>query len=526
MDGDAPRLVETAGGGTSLFYRGRWIHSRFAPVEAAAKTALSADILPETLYIIASPGLGYGLMELASRLPDDSAILCLEADPALLRLSAEAFASSRWSDPCRTCLAPVSEAVAAYRRVESRLRGGKLRRVAELRLSGGRSLDDGAYDSAIAAIRDDMSTRFRNRLAMVRMGRLWLRNTISNLASMEWNRCAALGSNGKPVVACGAGPSLDAALPDIGRHRNDLFVLACDTAAGALAAAGIEPDAVVCLEAQIYNVADYLPLGGAELRHIVDISAHPSTFRAAKGPVTLVGSEWMEGSFWSRLASAGLPISSVPPLGSVGVLAINIARALGGQVFLAGLDFSFPAGRTHCVGSPANLAENRAASRLSRRPGAWKATYRDGAFKMQSGWISDPALSMYAGLARAELSGFEAYDLRDPACAPLPAIASTIEAHPAAVGEERRFGLSDDGSSADRARRFLSSESTRVKELASMLRTGADEETLRAALSEADFLYAHFPDAERVSAFELDALKRVAAEAAYWAGRIDEALGA
>jgi len=74
------------------------------------------------------------------------------------------------------------------------------------------------------------------------------------------------------------------------------------------------------------------------------------------------------------------------------------------------------------------------------------------------------------------------------------------------------------------ARNFLAGELERAENVAAALRTGTTPERLKALLADADFLYFHFPDPERVLALEGDALRRVAAEAAYWRGRLAAAL--
>jgi hypothetical protein len=536
MDPDRPLFVDT-GRGLSVKYKDRWIYSSRAPMAAPLEAAASAAMLPDTIYVVPSPCLGYGLAELRSRLHPSSAILCIEAEPPLAELAHRACLGlgSDGTLPSAVALAPPEEAVRAYLSLEASLGGRRFRRAVEVRLSGGRSIADSAYNKALGAVSNDISTRHRNRLSMVRMGRLWARNVIANLACMRWEDVQSVPAFSKPIVVCGAGPSLDASFALLRRHRAKLFVLSCDTAAGALYQAGILPDAIVCLEAQVYNVADYLPLGQAATSHVIDLSAHPSTFRSVRGPITLVGSEWAESNFLSRLMGAGLPVNPVPPLGSVGVLALHIARATGQPILVAGLDFSYPAGRTHCTGSPGDLRERRIESRTAKRPAAWNASYRQGARSHGGAWIDDPALSMYAGLAASELQGAEAYDIRSVPCAPLPAVKLAPEAIDDAInkiaertqGTGTRFGSGPPGSPETLrrlCREFLGSELSRIETIAAMLREGADTGILSAALAQADVLYAHFPDPERVLTLEHDALRRVAAETAYWRGRIEAAL--
>ena len=536
MDPESPLFVDT-GRGLSVKFNGRWLYSSRAPMVASIEAAVSATMLPDTLYIVPSPCLGYGLAELLARLPPSSALLCLETEPALAQLARQACIDlgGNGLPPPNVALAAPREALAAYRSLEASAGGRRFRRTVELRLSGGRSLAPGAYDEALDAVTSDISTRYRNRLSLVRMGRLWARNVIANLASMRWEDVRAAVPCNQPIVVCGAGPSLDASFALLRRNRKELFVLSCDTASGALFQAGILPDAIVCLEAQVYNVADYLPLGRAATRHVIDISSHPSTFRAINGTLELVSSEWTESAFLSRLSSALLPISTVPPLGSVGVLAIHVARAMGGPILLAGLDFSFTRGKTHCTGSPGDLRERGRESRTEKKPGAWNASFREGARSHGGAWIDDPTLSMYAGLAESELQGTGAYDLRTGPCAALPAeklAPDTIDDSIRTIARRPRDIGSLPGSATPGTpgtwrrlcRDFLLSESLRVDTVGAMLRGGADSGTLVAALAQADILYAHFPDPQRVLALEHDALKRVAAETQYWHGRFEAAL--
>ncbi len=553
MSADGPLLVDT-GRGYSLKYGDRWLYSSRDPLAAPLRAAREARVLPETLYLVPSPCLGHGLAELLAVLPPSSAVLGLEADPALASLAGERAAGLTGPDAARLRdFGPYrpAEAVRAYRTLEART-GLRFRRCVEVRLSAGRALAPRAYDDALRAVEDDISLRFRNRLSLVRMGRLWTRNAIANLAGMDWDAVAPIRSGGRPVVVCGAGPSLDAAMPALRARRDEIFILACDTASGALASAGALPHAIVCLEAQVYNSADFIPLGRAPVPAVVDLSAHPSAFRCLAGPKAVSLSEWTDSRFLARLRSAGLPLEPVPPLGSVGVLALRVARTLGGPVILSGLDFAFPPGRTHCLGSPADLRARGRQTRLERSSAAWDSGLREGRALLEGadpgapGLVTDPALSLYARLAAGELAearraGRACLDARGRLGAPLGlagagnggahhtegTVEDIIEAALAEAGGSApgSFGGIVEPEEARRnALRFLEGELGLAEGAAALLRSGGPDGEAVRLLSEADFLYAHFPDPERVLALEGDALKRVAAEAAYWRGRLGEAI--
>jgi len=553
VNAERPLLVDT-GRGLSLKFRDRWLYSSRDPRSSPLAAAQAVAPQPDTLYLVPSPCLGHGLGELLTRIPKSSAVLGIEAETSLGGLV-------DMRDP-RLFLSSVAEALSAYRELEA-ASGLRFRRCVEVRLSNGWALSPEAYARARLSIEDDIALRFRNRLSLIRMGRLWAKNVIANLAGMDWETIRPVVSMGRPTVVCGAGPSLDAALPELARLRDELFILACDTAAGALAQAGARPHAVVCLEAQVYNTEDFLPLGGAPLPAIVDLSAHPSAFRNLSGPKALSLSEWTASPFLERLKALGLALEAVPPLGSVGVLALRIARSLGNPILIVGLDFAFPEGRTHCLGSPSDLRARRAETRLVKAPAAWEASLREGRSLLgarqggggQNGGardsgergcsrpqLSDPALELYARLAAAELaearrSGLPCLDARGRLGQRLPAepvegVAAGLLAL-GALGQSKaepglrggRFGAVADPEYSRRAvRAFLEGERERTERVATMLRRGASDGEARRLLAEADVLYAHFPDPERVLALEGDALKRVAAEAAYWKGRLSEAL--
>ncbi|GAB1455460.1 hypothetical protein MASR2M48_07670 [Spirochaetota bacterium] len=532
MDDSNPLLVDT-GGGFSIRYRGRWLYSRHRP-DAAAKAALaSTSITPETLYILPSPCLCYALIELLERLPESSAILCVEADVKLMSLTSSVMTDDsryREANGSRLVLCSADDALAAYRELEANT-AGRFRRAVELSLSGGRALFESVYAQTLAGIEHDIGLRFRNRLSLVRMGRLWARNVISNLGAMDWASIEPFRYDGRPLVVCGAGPSLDRALSMLKSRRDAITIIACDTASGALARAGVMPDAVVCLEAQVYNVGDFLPLNMSPVHLIADISSHPASFHNVSGPKSLTLSAWTDSAFLSRLAAAGLPITTVPALASVGVLALRLARLLGGALIVTGLDFSFNQGKTHCLGSPADIRARSIQTRLERDSASWRASFREGVCRAEDS-LTDPALSLYATLAADELADSGGYDLRCGLGARLPLTRlddvgfDTLIADSASRGPAGAIGAyAAPEINRLTAQAFLSGELARVVSVANALRHGTSDDKLLALLQDADLLYAHFPDPERVLDLQPDALRRVAAEAAYWRGRLEAAIG-
>ena len=499
--------------------------------------------------MVVSPCLCYGLDKLATRLPESSAIYGVELEPSLLSY-AQIYFSKLELDPKRFRLG--SSTTPEIILTEAAILGN-FRRVRELRLSGGRELNPSGYEHLIETITINNRIAWRNRMTLVRLGRLWVKNVITNLATLPWEHVVPEVTATRPIVLCGAGPSLNNALGWIKKHARQLTIIAVDTAAGTLVQAGITPDQLVCLEAQAHNLPDFTPLARLRLNLVADITAHPASFRIMNGPKKLVLSQWMTSRFLDRLLASGLPFTPVPPLGSVGVLAARMAVRQRQVLFVTGLDFSFVQGMTHCIGSPSDLAERLLETRLYKQNKNWDLSYAPGVNPTAKGELSNAILSMYATSAGVELQNASVFDIRAGFGQPLPAPAITFKQAddllsslsqetsqntPAdelvsivAYHQDTRkdqaqavTGMTMQGAEyRNAAKIFMEKELRLAKNLAGCLRAGDIPLNIE-SIRDCDYMYAHFPDPERVEALELDALKRLAAEAGYWQTRLQAAL--
>ena len=80
-----PRLEET-GRGLTVHAAGRYLYSRHQPERRPERTAESAPVENRCIYLVPSPLLGYGLSNLADRIPEDSIILAIEQSQELMAL--------------------------------------------------------------------------------------------------------------------------------------------------------------------------------------------------------------------------------------------------------------------------------------------------------------------------------------------------------------------------------------------------------------------------------------------------------
>jgi hypothetical protein len=361
-----PPLVWDTGKGLTARYRGRLLYSSVDPLRGVLRRLedlVPTALPPRTLVLVASLGLGHGLAELVARVPDTCHILCVEADQPLFAQACR-LAPRLFPDHPRLTVVRADDPAAVVRLV-----GGlglhRFRRVLPVRLCATDPSDEPAYAAIEAAIAGAIRTHWQNRMTLIRMGGLWVRNLVANLAALpaagDWTALA----DDRPIVVAGAGPSLEERLAWITGCRDRLRLLAVDTALPVLADAGLVPDIVFALEAQWVNLEDFL---GARLDRcdvIADITATPSLLRRAPR-LYLCCSRFAPLALLARLEAVGLSPTPIPALGSVGVAALHVAlRLTTGPVLSTGLDFAYTHRSAHARGAPAMRAALAAADRLA-----------------------------------------------------------------------------------------------------------------------------------------------------------------
>jgi hypothetical protein len=521
------------------------------------QVAAACDRGPARLLLVPSPLLWYGLPELLAAMGEGSAVLCVEADRSLAILARERMPGEIAEDPRVAFLEGASFEDAA----EAADGLGSFRACSLVRLSGGESLNAELYRGLAAALGSRFESEWRNRAALMALGSRWARNIFDNLAGLASIAPAELPRFAGAVVVCGAGPSLEEALPFIVRQasRGRLSVLACDTALGSLLASGIRPDLVVCLEAQAYNLSDFTCLGNGEIGLAADLSSHPAGFRIVRGPKHLSFVRITSSPFLDRVAGAlrasGLPFLEMPPLGSVGVHAARLASELSeGPVFATGLDFCFEPGKTHARGCPSLLAAERGLDRLRRWPAQFAVSFRDRSIALAASaepgskarLLSDPVLLSYAELLAHGSAvgrpggedigpGAELFDIRGrgpdigmrrmtiaEAEALVEGLGSSGRVRAAAGDRGRENDSAEPGRPAEAIRRFLDGEAARLDELRLALRggTAVSRSDLSKLVSEADYLYWSFPDRPRPGELAQDFLNRLVPQLEYWSMRI------
>jgi len=537
-----PVPVDT-GRGLSVLHRDRLLYSRYDPRKNSLSCVQLASIRPETLVLCVSPVLGYGLVELLEKLPEGCFVLALESDEALMAFSVPHIPETVLDDS-RFRYIRTRSAFRVLETIEA-LPAGPFRRCLRLDLSGGAALDPAFYGETVSAIDEYLSRYWRNHVTLMRLGRNYARNIFRNLALLGESLALPFRKSALPVFVAGAGPSLDEAFPFILGHRESLCLLAVDTALPALRDAGLLPDAVVLVESQFWIERAFIGFRGSGIPVIADLTARTAAVRATGGPVHFFFTGYTKAAWLDRLRTGGFLPPEIPPLGSVGLVALEIALGIAGPgipVFASGLDFSWKTGLTHARGTPAVRGMEDSACRLDP-PGSPHADFAPGVYQVagKDGMQvrTDPSLSGYADLCclrfgqdrQGEAGRPRFIDLGSsgfPTAAGRPVFA---EADAIIRGMTKEDGTAQAGSScpfpgplfqADRGRvsAFLANEMKGLELLKGILTGNIRIEdapgTLEGLVRERDYLFLHFPDACRGYSADTQFLKRIRIELEYF----------
>ncbi len=401
-----PRLEET-GRGLTVHAEGRYLYSRYQPGKRPDKAAESAPIENRCIYFVPSPLLGYGLSVLAGRITADSIILAVEQSQELM-----ALCSTHVRENPRIIYVRLSDKESLHALLYS-LGPWRFRRVTRLNLNNGASLNPALYDDLTSFLMEDLATYWRNRHALGRLGREWIRHIFANLTEIAYGttnfrNLSDLKIDSVPIVV-GAGPSLESSLNFIKKHRKNLWVVAADTALPALKSAGIKPDAAAVLDTQAWNLLDFHDSFADGMTIFADLSSYPPCITHTGGTCYLFSSNFAELDFLKSLDEFGLREHSIPPLGSVGLAALEISLRLSqGEVLLTGLDFAYTPGKSHARGSSFHRWQISSMSRLNPHPG-WEASIKRPRLKSADAFgnplNTDSILEGYASLLKDRYSG-------------------------------------------------------------------------------------------------------------------------
>jgi len=521
--------------GLPFVRNGKTLLSGVDPVGRAERIAGAVPIKDRTLYFCPSPLYGYGLSHFLSRLEKEapnSAVLCVEADGELYELTKKNIAPSM-ADSQNLRITNICSAGDLCAFVREAWGARAFRRVEVLRLSGGWQLFPEVYDSLCDTLRREIAIDWGNALTLAKMGRLYIRNALRNLPLVTRFPSASQLSFGEaPILVLGAGPSLDETLDALSsKYANFLsspqerpFKIICvDTCLGALKERNIIPDLTVILESQHWNLRDFLSCKGWNVNAVIDLSSLPASTSVLSGEKYLFFTPWTQLKIFGRLKDIGLLPVAIPPLGSVGLTAVELARRFtGGKIICAGLDFSFTQDKYHARSTPGHLSRLNLQNRFKRlfNPAAYNQYSIAAVSKNGLPVYTSPAMKNYRDLFEQEFSGdSRIFDIEGTGL-PLGIKILLLDEAMSLLGKDNlaptQYVRVVRGKNSDLIS-FYENEKNRLEELRNLLtgEAAADNERLNVLIDECDYLWAHFPDyagGRRSELSDISFLKRLRTE--------------
>ena len=236
---------------------------------------------------------------------------------------------------------------------------------------------------------------WRNRITLVKLGRLYAKNIFQNLALLSQAETIKSATIEKPILVLGAGPSLEENIATIQTFQKHFFIIAVDTALAYLHKQKIGIDLCLVMEPQLINQKAFLAVKNTKIPLLADLCSYPATQKILNGPLSFFFSEYASLQFLQNLEKNS-GIQKYRALGSVGLVAVETAlklRKKNTAIFFTGLDFSYQLGKTHTKETPSHLARLFEATRL--KPAENIGLVEN---KIGDGLYTNPALENYARL--------------------------------------------------------------------------------------------------------------------------------
>lgn len=338
---DTKPLLFQTDKGVSIKYNNRFIYSKYAPVKGAEKFISDLILTEETMFLIPSPLLGYGLNILKEKMPTNSILILIEVDEDLLNLSD--------SNLNIKLIKNGFDFITLLNTLDFSL----FKKCKLIQLNGAYEIFKQKYNTLFNILLNQLHNYWKNRYTQTQLGQLWIKNTLVNLKTLKNSKPLSDIQSSKPVVIIGAGESTETVLTLISDNRKEIYILCVDTALQILLDVDIVPDAVLALEAQYYNLPDFYGAKDRKIDLIYDLSSYPAVPRNLVGEKYYCVTQFSNSSLLNKIKEAGIVNEFMPPLGSVGISALYIGMQItDNYIFLAGLDFSYKLGKTHSKGTP------------------------------------------------------------------------------------------------------------------------------------------------------------------------------
>ena len=350
---DAPCLIE-CGQGVSVLYKDRYLYSKYAPSKAINNLIENLTISDNSIVLIFSPALWLGIEKLIEKLPQTSKIVAIEFDNNLYN-----FSTKNLPQKYKNEISFFNESTKNDFLLE--LQKGHYKKVIPIEFSAGTIFNKEKYNNFFSITQSIVDQNLKNKLTLIKFGRLYSKNIFKNLRLIPnsipfknlFNKIT------KPILVLGAGESLNQTIEKIKGKEKSFFILSVDAALNSILANNIQPDAIVAVESQIAIEKAYIGKSiNSKIPIFCDLVGRPHIPEIINGPISFFISKYASMKFLDTLSSKNILPPTIKPLGSVGLVAMDIALKLRRndsiKIFFSGLDFSYSVGISHAKNTMAH----------------------------------------------------------------------------------------------------------------------------------------------------------------------------
>ena len=353
-------LVTGRNGQISATYMGLSLHSAYNPEREAEKLVSEETAAKADAGVFLGFGLGYGAVAFAKEYPAKTLVL-IECNPEwfLLALSTIDFTAVFEHQSLVLLVgAPQQTIISVLEKIG-------LQNCCFFKTKSHIAHNEQYFINLENLIERNRQKKEINDRTLEKFSTLWLKNMCRNIGIAGGLDGVAryFGAfAGMDACVVAAGPSLDDVLPYIKEIQKRTLLVCVDTALRACLNAGVEPDFIIIVDPQYWNIRHLDGLSAPKSRIITELAVYPPVFRFSCKEKLLCSSIYPLGKYIEKQVK---PRGELGAGGSVVTTAWDFARQCGcRRIFMAGLDLGFPERKTHFKGSTFEERSHRLSARL------------------------------------------------------------------------------------------------------------------------------------------------------------------
>ena len=364
---ETPSLVETRQG-VSVLYKDHFLYSKYDPSKAILNIISNLSIPEYSIILIFSPVLWLGLKELLAKLPATSSIAVFEYEKPLFDFAQENF-PNELKDHLNNKIQIFNKS--GIKNYFTFIQKQHFRKCLKIDFSAASALYKDDYNKIFTLTQRVIDQFWKNRLTLIKFGRLYSKNIFKNLTLLSdaIPLASLYKSVTKPILVLGAGESLNTTILELKKNFSKFFIICVDAAAAPLLDNGITPDAIIAVEGQQVIEKSYIGTpADSKCLLIMDLVSRNHIPYITKGKYSFFVSNYADMNFFELLKNYNLLPPVIKPLGSVGLVSMEIAlklrKDINTPVLFSGLDFSYSIGITHAKGTASHKALLSSTSKL------------------------------------------------------------------------------------------------------------------------------------------------------------------